>query len=147
MKVPETHQELQTLSKNQLPQLWAQITRNSTKIPTRSLLRPLWYHIQCNRHKCHLDQKHITRLNKYAKNPDEHLKVARSTKYELMPGTLIRKTYKGQLFTLRVIDNNQFEYNGKTYKSLSAAAKAMIGMKVSGTDFFGLTNKNKPEAL
>jgi len=141
MKIPETYDELRAIPKNQLPLLWMQITHNPTNLSPKNLIRPLWYRIQCMRHKCHLAQKYITRLNKYAKAPDEHLKSARKIKYDLKPGTLIRKTYKGQLFTLRVIADNRFEYNGNAYHSLSAAAYAMIGMKVSGTDFFGLNNK------
>jgi hypothetical protein len=91
-----------------------------------------------------LGSKYTTKLNKYARDPDVYIERARALKYELKPGSIITKTYKGQIFTLRVIDDNRFEYNGETYASLSAAAKAMIGMKVSGTDFFGLNNKNCP---
>lgn len=141
MKIPETYAELRDMPKEQMPLLWLQITHNPTTLSPKNLVRPLWYRIQCTRYKRHLDQKYITRLNKYARAPEEYLKSARKIKYELKPGTLIRKTYKGQLFTLRVIAANRFEYNGKAYPSLSAAAYAMIGMKVSGTDFFGLNNK------
>lgn len=141
MKIPETYAELRAMPKEQMPLLWLQITHNPTTLSPKNLVRSLWYRIQCTRYKRHLAQKYITRLNKYARAPEEYLKSARKIKYELKPGTLIRKTYKGQLFTLRVIADNRFEYNGKTYPSLSAATYAMIGMKVSGTDFFGLNNK------
>lgn len=141
MKIPETYAELRAIPKEQKPLLWLQITHNPTTLSPKNLVRSLWYRIQCTRYKRHLAQKYVTRLNKYARAPEEHLKSARKIKYELKPGTLIRKTYKGQLFTLRVIADSRFEYNGKTYPSLSAAAYAMIGMKVSGTDFFGLNNK------
>lgn len=146
MKIPETYAELRDMPKEQMPLLWLQITHNPTTLSPKNLVRPLWYRIQCTRYKRHLDQKYITRLNKYARAPEEYLKSARKIKYELKLGTLIRKTYKGQLFTLRVIADNRFEYNGKTYPSLSATAYAMIGMKVSGTDFFGLNNKGLKNA-
>lgn len=142
MKIPETYDELRGVPKEQLPLLWLQITHNPTNVAPKHLIRPLWYRIQCMRHNCQLPQKYITRLNKYAKDPDAYMQNVRRLKYELKPGTVIRKTYKGQLFILRVIDDHKFEYNGKTYPSLSAAAYAMIGMKVSGTDFFGLNNKS-----
>ena len=119
MKIPDTYDELRAIPKDQIPILWMRITHNPTTLSSKNLIRPLWYRIQCMRYKRHLDQKYITRLNKYAKAPDEYLKSARKIKYELKPGTLIRKTYP----------------------SLSAAAYALIGMKVSGTDFFGLNNK------
>lgn len=141
MKTPETYAELRSMPKEQIPLLWLQITHNPTALSPKNLVRPLWYRIRCTRYKRHPAQKHITRLNKYAKAPEKYLKSARKIKYELKPGTLIRKIYQGQLFTLRVIADNRFEYNGKTYPNLSAAAYAMIGMKVSGTDFFGLNNK------
>lgn len=144
METPKTYDELQKVPKEQLPQLWLQIVRTPTNIAPKHLFRPLWYQIQCKRNKCHLEQKYITRLNKYAKDPDTYLQSVHRLKYELKAGTVIRKNYKGQLFILRVIDDCKFEYNGNTYPSLSAAAYAMIGMKVSGTDFFGLNNKHKP---
>ncbi len=141
MKLPESYAELTRVDTKALHNLWWNLFQSTPIGRNSKLYRPLWYRIQCTRHKRHLDQKYITRLNKYARAPEEYLKSARKIKYELKPGTLIRKTYKGQLFTLRVIADNRFEYNGKTYPSLSAAAYAMIGMKVSGTDFFGLNNK------
>lgn len=115
MKIPETYAELRAIPKEQKPLLWLQITHNPTTLSPKNLVRSLWYRIQCTRYKRHLAQKYVTRLNKYARAPEEYLKSARKIKYELKPGTLIRKTYKGQLFTLRVIADSRFEYNGKTY--------------------------------
>lgn len=144
MKTPETYAELQGLPRDELHKLWIRYFREPPKGLDANLYRPLWYRIQCGRTGKHLEQKYITKLNKYATDPDGHIKRAQALKYELKPGSLITKTYKGQTFTLRVISDDRFEYNGKTYASLSAAARAMIGMKVSGTDFFGLNNKTCP---
>jgi hypothetical protein len=141
MNAPKTYKELQQLPRGELMRLWEKLFREPPKSADVHLYRPLWHRIQCRRVGKSLDQKYITKLNKYAKDPDAHIERARALKYELKPGSIITKIYKGQAFTLRVIADDRFEYNGETYASLSAAAQAMIGMKVSGTDFFGLNNK------
>lgn len=54
-----------------------------------------------------------------------------------MPGTIITKSYKGQEVAVKVLAEG-FEYNGKTYKSLSRIAKEISGVHQSGFVFFGL---------
>jgi len=54
-----------------------------------------------------------------------------------MPGTIIKKTYKGNLLEVKVLEAG-FEHNGKTYKSLSKLAKEISGVHCSGFAFFKL---------
>ena len=63
------------------------------------------------------------------------------TKYNLHVGTEIIKTFRNRQYKVLVADANDFIYDGKHYKSLSAVAKEICGIKVSGYDFFGLNNK------
>ena len=74
-------------------------------------------------------------------NPDECLSRVHKSKYHLNPGTTITKTFRGQEFKATVRDRGEFIYNDKTYRTLSAIAKEICDHKVSGNDFFGLTNK------
>lgn len=54
-----------------------------------------------------------------------------------IPGTLITKEYKGKKCELKILEQG-FEYNNKTYKSLSAIAKEVTGAHWNGYLFFNL---------
>jgi hypothetical protein len=58
----------------------------------------------------------------------------------LRPGTLLVRKYKGETLQVRVLAHG-FEFEGATYPSLSAVAKAITGSHCSGNLFFGLTRK------
>ncbi len=53
-------------------------------------------------------------------------------------GTVITKTYHGQSFEVKVLENG-FEYQGKVYKSISRVAMDIVKRPISGYVFFGLT--------
>ena len=53
-------------------------------------------------------------------------------------GTVITKTYHGQNLEVKVLENG-FEYQGKTYKSISRVAMEIVKRPISGYVFFGLS--------
>lgn len=53
-------------------------------------------------------------------------------------GTVITKTYHGQTIKVKVLENG-FEYQGKTYKSISSVAMEIVKRPISGYVFFGLS--------
>jgi hypothetical protein len=53
------------------------------------------------------------------------------------PGNVLTRTYKGQTLQVRVLLHG-FEFQGVTYTSLSAVAKAITGSHASGFLFFRL---------
>lgn len=55
------------------------------------------------------------------------------------PGTVITRKYKGQTLQVRILPHG-FEFEGETYKSLSAVAKAITGSHCNGYLFFRLNN-------
>ena len=59
-----------------------------------------------------------------------------------MPGTVLTREYKGQLLKVTVRDDG-FEYDGETYRSLSAIAKEITGSHWNGYHFFGLTESKE----
>jgi hypothetical protein len=61
-----------------------------------------------------------------------------------MPGTIITRPYKGQTLQVRVLPEG-FEFEGETYKSLSAVAKAITGSHCNGFGFFRLAGRGKPQ--
>lgn len=53
-------------------------------------------------------------------------------------GAVITKTYRRQTLEVKVLENG-FEYQGKTYKSISRVAMEILKRPISGYVFFGLT--------
>ena len=56
---------------------------------------------------------------------------------ELGIGTTFRRTWEGEEQVVTVIENG-FEWRGRRFKSLSAAATAIAGTRWNGPRFFGL---------
>ena len=57
-----------------------------------------------------------------------------------MPGTVITRPYKGQLVRVMVHEAG-FEYQGTSYRSLSAVARAVTGSHCNGYHFFQMGEK------
>jgi Protein of unknown function (DUF2924) len=60
------------------------------------------------------------------------------------PGTILTRAYKGQALQVMVLQNG-FEYEGQTYRTLSALAKAITGSHCNGFLFFGLIKKGSEQ--
>ena len=58
---------------------------------------------------------------------------------KLTPGTRLVRDWHGEGHTVTVLEDG-FDYNGATWRSLSAIAKAITGTHWNGPRFFGLTN-------
>ena len=56
----------------------------------------------------------------------------------LSPGTTLVREFNGITYRVRVLDDGRFELDGRAFKSLSAAARAIAGTPYSGPVFFGL---------
>jgi hypothetical protein len=61
------------------------------------------------------------------------------TSTELLPGTMLKREYKGRTIRVIVLDDG-FEFEGERHKSLTAVAKAVTGKHWNGFHFFGLRN-------
>jgi len=139
--LPKSIRELQALGEKEIQKYWLRYFKTDAPGKKHQVLRILWYQIQCENHNLKVDQKHITRLNRYAKDPEKHIEKSYKTKYHLKNGLEIIKTYKGKEFRVLVRTPTEFIYDNKVYQTLSAAAKSICGIKVSGYDFFGINNK------
>lgn len=135
--LPSTKSELEKMDFDSKCALWARYSAT----PYKRQIRALWHHIQCVRQNIGIETKYITMFRKYMQNPDACLTRVYKSKYVLTPGAQITKTFRGVEFVVTVGDRGDFIYNNRSYKSLSAVAKEICGAKVSGYDFFGLTNK------
>ena len=142
MNMPASYEELKRLDQESLYAIWEYFFKSPVIAPASNLYRPLWYKIQCQRGKQKLEQRHITRLNAYALDPDACLERAHKSKYRLKEGTQIVKSFKGKEYLVHVDTPERFNYGGRTYKTLSAIATEICGHKVSGYDFFGLASRS-----
>lgn len=53
-------------------------------------------------------------------------------------GTRFSREWHGQVYEVIAVGNGAFEYNGCTYRSLSAVAQVITGTKWNGKKFFGI---------
>jgi hypothetical protein len=118
--------------------LWAKYV----DFPYKRQYKALWYYIQCDNMRLKIEPKYLVKIKKYAQNPEECFDKVHKVKYNLTAGSEIVKIFRGIDFKVTVADENEFIFRNKYYKTLSAVAKEICGLKVSGPDFFGLNNKN-----
>ncbi|MCL2888464.1 MAG: DUF2924 domain-containing protein [Elusimicrobia bacterium] len=136
--LPKSYEELSKIEYARLQEYWEMFFLSPCRAKA-SILRPLWYKIQCELFGIKLVDKYALRLNKYAKRgPKEALQKAVKNKYELKVGTELIRIYNGLENKVIVLGSDKFEYKGQTYPTLSAVAKTICGSKVSGPDFFNL---------
>lgn len=138
--LPKSLEELKGLSNKKLQFYWDILYRYPLR-GRKCKYRPLWYAIQCELYNCKLATQYITRLDKYAVDPDESIHKANKKKYYLAVGTILTKNYKGTLFQVTVKGEKAYEYKGEIYSTLSAVANKITGAHVSGPKFFGLLRK------
>jgi Protein of unknown function (DUF2924) len=80
------------------------------------------------------------RASEVATCPTDGPRLRLQGKHRLPPaGTVLVRPYKGQTLQVRVLTKG-FLYAGKTYRSLSAVAKAITGSHCSGHLFFHIHN-------
>lgn len=130
--LPQSAEELRTLPCERQAELW----RRYSSCEYKNQVKALAYYIACESNSFKIDRKHLTKIAKYAETPEACMTKARHTKYNLKAGSEIIKTFRGIEFKVIVCDHNDFLYNGNYYKTLSAVAKEICGIKVSGPDFF-----------
>jgi hypothetical protein len=58
------------------------------------------------------------------------------------PGTTLVRPYRGREIRVTILESG-FEWEGRVYRSLSAAAKAITGQHLSGLRFFGLSPRKE----
>jgi hypothetical protein len=69
------------------------------------------------------------------------IKLGRGPEVRLMPGTTLVREWDRQEYRVTVLPDGYYQLNGKRYKSLSAAARAITGTQWSGPAFFGVNHK------
>lgn len=138
--LPKSFDELKGLSEEKLQFYWETFYTYPMK-GRKAKWRPLWYAIQCESGRCKLPEKYITRLERYANNPDKYIERAHKNRYALSVGTLLTKKYKGKIYQVTVKGEQEYEYEGKIYPNLTVVASRICNCHVSGPAFFGLMER------
>jgi hypothetical protein len=60
-------------------------------------------------------------------------------------GSVMKRQFKGKEISVKVTADG-FEYDGQTFKSISACARHITGYMISGPVFFRLVEPKRPEA-
>ena len=135
--LPKSWEEIKELSDEKLQFYWDIFYAYPLR-GRKGKYRPLWYAIQCELFGTKLADKYITRLNRYAANPEKYIQRAKKKKYSLAIGTVISKTYKGKMYHVTVKGERAYEWEGEVYDNLSAIAGKITRGHISGPKFFGL---------
>lgn len=136
-KLPETRQELDCMCFDDKALLWSKYSPH----PYKRQIRSLWYYIQCDRLKLRIEPKFLVKIKKYKDNPESCINAVYKHRYNLSPGMVITKYFRGIEHKIMVNDDRTFIYNNHQFKTLSSVAKEISSIKISGPDFFGLTKR------
>ncbi len=136
--------QLALLAKMKTPELrekWREL--NGTEAPAynrQHLVRRLAYRIQ-EMYYGGLEERAKRRLAELADSDELALAAPKAQKKavvtQLVPGTRLKRRWRGIEYEVTVVEGG-FLYKGTVYRSLTAAAEAITGMKQSGRNFFGL---------
>lgn len=71
------------------------------------------------------------------------IKTRRTNDIRIVPGTVLVREYGEREHRVTVLADGGFEYEGRRFKSLSAAARFITGCQWSGPVFFGLVKSQR----
>ncbi|MEJ5979220.1 DUF2924 domain-containing protein [Novosphingobium sp. PS1R-30] len=114
---------------------WSELTGTpAPKIQSGLLHRAIAWEMQAQIHGGHSRglRQHIAAAD--GRTPNQR---------DLAPGTRFVREWKGVLYMVTVGDDGKVHWNGKTWNSLSAVARAITGTRWSGPAFFGLPQESR----
>lgn len=127
--------ELQRMTNKQLHEKWKELLGSEAAHLSRNyLIRRLAYRIQ---------ELAFGPVSKQARKriasslEEEPRRNARSEKTNLAVGTRLVRQWHGERYEV-IVQEDGFLFDGKTYRSLSAVARAITGRHCGGRRFFGL---------
>lgn len=141
---------LEKLSKLGAPELraeWAKVYRATAPrhISRDLLLRGIAYRLQ-ERMFGGLKPSTLKRLKQIAEGIENEGEQKPMPASSLKPGVRLLREWQGETQIVEALTKG-FAWKGKTYKSLSAVARAITGTHWSGPDFFGMRDKRKKASI
>lgn len=137
--------ELKSLSRNQLIQKWQKLFElpPSPTVRKEFLIKHLAWELQAQSQGGYSSQAK-RKLEALAKDLEQNrdlkadsIKNLKTTGLTIKPGTKLIREYQGKNHEVLVLGKG-FQYNQKTYKSLSAIANEITSTRWNGKVFFGL---------
>ena len=129
-------EELATLddkSTAELAERWVSLTARPVPKVSAALLRlALAWELQAAVHGG-LSRQSLQRL--------DQLVAGQTRTQDLAPGMRLAREWNGKLHVVVIDENGAIRWNDRTWKSLSAVARAITGTRWSGPAFFGLKQK------
>lgn len=137
-----TELNLKLFSREELIQKWSKVfkTQAPEHLSKQYLMKHIAWQMQFNGLPANV-QKQIDKLvEQYAKTKSIDSKIIKKIqKFEVTTGTKFIREFKGRKHEVTALDKG-FNYNGRTYKSLSAIANEITGTRWNGKKFFGVTS-------
>ena len=130
---------MRRMTTKELQEKYAEVFGESTRSRHKEqLIRKIAWRMQANA-EGGLSERARRRANELANDADLRVTAPTVRTDERLPmdGADITRVYKGRKIVVRVKESG-YEYDGETYKSLSAIAKVVTGSHWSGHRFFGL---------
>lgn len=134
--------ELNQMSIAQLRKRWADLMGTDPgpgRLGRQYLMRRLAYRIQELAYGG-LSAQARKQLEAVADGKTRSAGSSKSRKPTLATGTRLLREWRGDRYEV-VVEADGFRYNGKVYRSLTAAARAITGQHTSGNLFFGIQRK------
>jgi hypothetical protein len=135
--------QLPGMSMDEIKSLWRQLYRKDPPTHIRSFLeKRLAYRLQeveFRRTHQNLADKNDRRIQAIVNTGKKPL---RDRYPQPIPGTVLSRLYQEQEYRVTVTHDGQFDFEGRTYKSLSVIAREITGTRWSGPLFFGLRKMN-----
>lgn len=139
-------ESLRQMSLDDLRSLWAELApRRSPARSRHRLAREVAWLIQCRRYG-DLDADTKRRL-RTATRASTAAPAGRGPQTDavaagaVVPGSRLVRTWRGRDYEVLVRDDGRFDFQGDTFATLSAVARAITGTKWSGPRFFGLVRR------
>ena len=142
-KIDQQLAQLSTMKRQELQSLWQKLfgRQPSSRLRRETLLPILGYRIQEKTYGG-LKESLSRKLRELAEDcPTDRKPVVKSI---LRPkiGTRFIREWKGRLHEVTVLENG-YEYDNRTYRSLSEIAHLITGTKWSGPAFFGIRRRSR----
>ena len=132
-KLDDQLEELETVTKGDLKDRWAQLTgRKVPKVSENMLRLALAYEMQA---------KALGGLSRKTKHRLDQVPAAKTETKDIRPGMRLAREFGGKVHVVTIRDDGAIYWNNKEWRSLSEVARAITGTRWSGPAFFGLREK------
>ena len=124
---------------NELREKYEELYGCETKMTSVEYLRRrLAYRIQEVYYGGLTEEDH-QKLEKIAESDSRSNLVSQRYARTFPRGTILSREWHGMVYEVTATGSGTYDYNGRTYRSLSAIATLITGTKRNGKDFFGVS--------